>query len=64
MIVYSVEWQDRRQVKHRTWFASEREAETWMFSEDAQMCRVKIGPSQHRIEGKAGLLSFLRTYRK
>ena len=63
MIVYSVEWKDRRQVERRTWFSTEREADEWMHSEDAGPCRNKIGPNKHVIEGKAGLLSFLRTYR-
>lgn len=63
MIVYSVEWKDRRQNTRHTWFATEREADEWVHSEASVLCRSKLGPNKHVIEGKRGLLSFLKTYR-
>ena len=63
MIVYSVEWKDRRQVRRRAWFATARAADDWMHSDSVVACRNKIGPNKHVIEGKGGLLSFLQTYR-
>lgn len=65
MIVYSVEYKEgRSNVERRQWFETERQADEWMHSDKTmKACRSVYGPNKHRIEGKHGLLSFLRTYR-
>ena len=66
MIVYSVEYKrGRSSVAMRAWFESERQADEWVHSTEAmKTCRAVYGPNKHVIEGKRGLLSFLRTYSK
>ena len=65
MVVYSVEYEEGRSlVKRREWFETERGADAWVHStETMRKRRSVIGPNKHVIEGKAGLLSFLRMYR-
>lgn len=65
MIVYSVEYEiGRSHDRKRAWFETERAADDWMHStETMRQRRNVIGPNKHVIEGKRGLLSFLRTYR-
>ena len=68
MIVYSVEYRHgRRGVGgnvHRKWFATYQKAETWIDAAHVKSTtRDQIGPNKHVIEGKAGLLSFLQTYK-
>ena len=65
MIVYSVEYKKgRSNDERREWFSTERQADEWIHSAPTmKTCRVVHGPNKHVIEDKAGLLSFLRTYR-
>ena len=65
MIVYSVEYQEGRSTSSlRKWFGSEKLADDWMHArETMRKRRVVSGPDKHVIEGKAGLLSFLQTYK-
>jgi hypothetical protein len=64
MIVYSVEYQEgRSKVLKRQWFGTEREADDWVHDPKRwKTCRNMYGPNKHVIDGKRGLLSFLRTY--
>lgn len=66
MIVYSAEYEEGRSlVKRYEWFDTERAADEWVhLKETMRKRRNVVGPNKHVIEGKAGLLSFLRTYRK
>jgi hypothetical protein len=65
MIVYSVEYrQGRSEIVKREWFETERQANVWVHSDDTMRGRRSvIGPKKHVIEGRSGLVSFLRTYR-
>ena len=65
MIVYSVEYKTgRSNDERREWFETERQADDWIYSKPTMKdCRDVFGPNKHRIEGRRGLLSFLRTYR-
>lgn len=65
MIVYSVSYkQGRSEALKHEWFATEREADEWVHSPEVmKKCRAAYGPNKHVIEGKHGLLSFLRAYR-
>jgi hypothetical protein len=66
VIVYSVEYkQGSSDAPKREWFETERQADEWIHSTPTmKACRSVYGPNKHVIEGKAGLLSFLRTYRQ
>lgn len=65
MVVWSVEYkQGRSDAVKREWFATEAQADFWVHSDGtAKTCREVYGPYKHVIEGKRGLLSFLRTYK-
>lgn len=62
MVVYSVTWVEFESPNDkRKWFASERDATKWMGRKHKWKHGV-MGPHRHVIEGKVGLMNFIKTH--